>query len=721
MLSALPRPAENVDAREPRGEQLPGATDHPQVSSLRPQLGRLALMAAPLPCPDEGPEDPEEAAASTVINSSSMVARRGSATPCRPLKPMTSPTSTVSTAFPLKLLMDGGSEWQSRSTARRRTRGERSRYLREISQVRDKTSFLLWPTNKYVEAFHFWLSITLTYTFLVSPFQVAFLPVTPPAVFVLNRVVDVCLICDMWLQVFLAYQIDETSSRSPGLWVTNLSKIRRRYLKGWFIIDLIGLLSGVSEVLEMFAPSGKGTQAVRFARMVRLVRVLGMARSNGSSKQRLKSWIAERSTFVMSELVRWVVQLMLTAHMVACVWGYLAVLQEELPDSQSWLTAVETSKNIHIPRDSPMEMYLVSLYWAFTTLLTIGYGDITATTKIEFAVVTIIMVVGATAWTIFMATACAVVTAMDADRLHHGMDMERLERMCTDQKFPVDLTRRLRNFLARSRRMQRRAEQQHLMSRMSPALQSEVTVHTTERFLRQVPFLEGVEEGFVSLVAEALQMHIFPPREWIVPGDLAAHVKSVVGANQPSYMTSESVEPSTVVATKGLLDPLHCPHLTMLESGIAVRRVILCRGSCWHDDFILHEGFFRDFQVAQSLVYCTVYTIDRKTFFAALKTAPYPVATAAIRDSALALAMTRLMTRAAELAPQHSFQIVESVNAVRCRVGTDEEQETTSLFSKLSTLEEKLEARQVAVEKKLEELLGLMSTVVSHDKAPKTC
>lgn len=583
---------------------------------------------------------------------------------------------------------------------------------------------MLWPTNKYVEAWQIWLSLTLTYTFLVSPFQVAFLPVTPPAVFALNRVVDVCLICDMWLQLFMAYQIDETSSRSPGLWVTNLRKIRRRYLKGWFIIDLVGLLSGVSEVLEMFAPSGKGTQAVRFARMVRLVRVLGMARSNGSSKQRLKSWIAERSTFVMSELVRWVVQLMLTAHMVACVWGYLAVLQEELPEPQSWLTAVEAAKNIQISRDSPMEMYLVSPYWAFTTLLTIGYGDITAMTKIEFAVVTVIMVVGATAWTIFMATACAVVTAMDADRLHHGMDMERLERMCTDQKFPEDLTRRLRTFLARSRRMQRRAEQQQLMSRMSPALQSEVTVHMTERFLLQVPFLDGVEEGFVSLVAEALQMHIFPPKEWIVPGDLVAHVKSVVGANRPSYRASESaetVEPSTVVATKGMLDPLHCPHLTMLESGIAVRRVILCRGSCWHEDFILHEGLFRDYQVAQSLVYCTVYTIDRKTFFAALKTAPYPAARAAIRDSGLALAMNRLMIRASELAPQHSFQIVESVNAVMCRVATHEEQETTNLFSKLSALEEKFEVRQVAVEKKLEELLGLMSTMVSHHKAPTSC
>lgn len=600
-----------------------------------------------------------------------------------------------------------------------------SRRVTEIRQVRNKTNFLIWPTNKYVEAWQIWLNLSLAYTFLVTPFQVAFLQETPLAIFILNRLVDASLLFDMWQQMFLAYQIDETSSRSPGLWVTNLSKIRSRYLQGWFIIDLIGLLSGVSEVVEMFVSSGKGTQAVRFARTVRLVRVLGMARSAGGSSEtraRFKTIIAERTSFVMSELFRWVLELMMTAHIVACVLGYLVQLQEDGPETRSWLKAVEAAKGIEIGRNEPGSMYMVSLYWAFTTLLTIGYGDVTATTNLEFVVCTIIMVVGATAWTIFMASACAVVTAMDADRLQHGMDMEKLERMCKDQGLPVDLTRRLRNFLVRSRRMARLAEHQELMNRMSPALQSEVAVHTTERFLRQVEFLDGVEDGFIIMIAEALRIHIFPPKEWIVPGDLAANVKTVVCEQlkivRPSgraSITGTGVAKSSSVATKGMLDPHHCPHLTILEGGIAVRRVIQCPGSCWHEDFVLSEPYLRDTQVAQSLVYCTVYTLDRRTFLAALKMDPYPLANAAIREAAQRLALTRLVIRAAELAPQHQFNFFKSIDAVKrggsLTIKTKEQDLFGGILSHLEAMEERLLSQQAETNKRLEALSTRQATV----------
>jgi hypothetical protein len=583
---------------------------------------------------------------------------------------------------------------------------EWSRRLREIREVRRKTGFLLWPTNKHVELWQLWLSCTLVYTFVMSPFQVAFLPSTPWPIFAINRMIDLCLICDMSLQFFLAYQIDETHSRSPGLWITNLSQIRQRYLRGWFAIDLISLLSGISEIMEFLAPLGKSTQVVRFARTIRLVRTLGMARSSGSSRQRLRLWLAEQASFVVSEMARWVAQLMLTAHMVACVWGFVAQVQEDdESEARSWLTAVESSKGIQIPRDSPLEMYVLCLYWAFTTLLTIGYGDITPVTQIEFATVTVVMVVGATAWTIFMASVCAVMTSLDADRLQHGLDLEHLEKICTDQMLPVDLTRRLRAFLARSRRMKRRAEQQQLMSRMSPALQSEMTMHMTERLLVRVPFFRGVEPGFVSAIAEALHMQIFPPKEWIAPPELAKHV--VVAHETDS---------------KAFLDSQHCPRLTLLETGIAVRGGLLCAGSCWHQDFMLEEPLWRDLELAQSLVYCSIYTMDRQTCLAAASKGLYPLAEKAVKNATLSLALSRLMVRASKLAPQRNYQLSECVKVLRG------ERSAEKLPSALpgptpNDAEQRLErllAMLVTAEQRTGSLIELLATALAHRERPTT-
>lgn len=74
----------------------------------------------------------------------------------------------------------------------------------------------------------------------------------------------------------------------------------------------------------------------------------------------------------VSRLVKIVMTIMLVTHMVGCFW-YLIGLSSE----SGWVSRyglMLSPKNVQ---------YVASMYWAFSTLTTVGYGDISAGTPQE--------------------------------------------------------------------------------------------------------------------------------------------------------------------------------------------------------------------------------------------------------------------------------------------------------------------------------------------------
>ena len=110
------------------------------------------------------------------------------------------------------------------------------------------------PHSRFAQRWDLITILAILYTATVTPFEVGFLPDGIWALFGINRAVDLVFAIDIGINFFMAYR--ERPDRG-GQWIFDNHKIIRRYLRGWFAIDVITTMTIVQpRVVARFKPTG---------------------------------------------------------------------------------------------------------------------------------------------------------------------------------------------------------------------------------------------------------------------------------------------------------------------------------------------------------------------------------------------------------------------------------------------------------------------------------
>ena len=160
---------------------------------------------------------------------------------------------------------------------------------------------------------------------------------------------------------------------------------------GWFWIDAPSSLP--VELITIFAPPGaeenKELSFLRFLRMFRLLRLLRLLK--------VDVYVAKvednfEVNLISLRILGMVFRLMFIVHILGCFWFYIAVQSVEAGADISWAISYNDGAAIEGTVDV---QYLYSVYWALTTLTTVGYGDIIPQNDVERAYCLFAMLVGA--------------------------------------------------------------------------------------------------------------------------------------------------------------------------------------------------------------------------------------------------------------------------------------------------------------------------------------
>lgn len=270
--------------------------------------------------------------------------------------------------------------------------------------------YLLSPSSPYLYVWNIIIALLLVYTATLMPYRIAFQePVYFDSFTIFETVVDFIFIKDIFVNFVTSFRTD------AGDYERNLWRVMLSYIKSWFFIDVLSSFPmGIIEYTQGLDPSSSANKANRLARLARLPRLYKLLRILRISKlsrvykgspfyERIEDWFDVNGRFL--RFFKSIMSIFLFVHFFACFFYFAAKIEGMSADT--WIFQMGYQDK------TEGELYLASFYWAFTTIATVGYGDIHAFTEVEMVVCIIAMAVGVGVYSMIISSITSLLSSID--------------------------------------------------------------------------------------------------------------------------------------------------------------------------------------------------------------------------------------------------------------------------------------------------------------------
>ncbi|KAL6438576.1 hypothetical protein ACFW04_004559 [Cataglyphis niger] len=430
-----------------------------------------------------------------------------------------------------------------------------------------------------------WIILLLVmYTAIFTPYVAAFVlsdteynsrknkKYSDDPIVIIDLIVDVTFIVDILINFRTTFvnSNDEVVSH-PG-------KIAVHYLKGWFIIDLVAAIP--FDLLLVGSDTDETTTLIGLLKTARLLRLVRVARK-----------IDRYSEYGAAVLLLLMATFALIAHWMACIW--YAIGNAERPTLKSkvgWLDILANDTHqfyFHNNTGGPSikSRYITALYFTFSSLTSVGFGNVAPNTDAEKIFTIVVMLIGSLMYASIFGNVSAIIQRLYSGTARYHTQMLRVREFIRFHQIPNPLRQRLEEYFQHAWTYTNGIDMNSVLKGFPECLQADICLHLNRNLLNNCRAFEGASPGCLRALSLKFKTTHAPPGDTLVHrGDVLTSLYFI------SRGSIEILKDDIVMAILGKDDIFGenpCIYPTVGKSSCNVRALTYCDLHKIHRDDLL--------------------------------------------------------------------------------------------------------------------------------------
>uniref|UniRef100_UPI00398EA683 voltage-gated inwardly rectifying potassium channel KCNH7-like n=1 Tax=Pristiophorus japonicus TaxID=55135 RepID=UPI00398EA683 len=367
-----------------------------------------------------------------------------------------------------------------------------------------------------------WLILLLViYTAIFTPYSAAFLlndreeqkrrecGYSCSPLNVVDLIVDIMFIIDILINFRTTYvnQNEEVVSQP--------AKIAIHYFKGWFLIDMVAAIP--FDLLIFGSGSDETTTLIGLLKTARLLRLVRVARK-----------LDRYSEYGAAVLMLLMCIFALIAHWLACIWYAIGNVERPfLRHKIGWLDSlghqIEKRYNDSDAGSGPSikDKYVTALYFTFSSLTSVGFGNVSPNTNSEKIFSICVMLIGSLMYASIFGNVSAIIQRLYSGTARYHMQMLRVKEFIRFHQIPNPLRQRLEEYFQHAWTYTNGIDMNMVLKGFPECLQADICLHLNQALLQNCKAFKGASKGCLRALAMKFKTTHAPPGDTLVhSGDI---------------------------------------------------------------------------------------------------------------------------------------------------------------------------------------------------------
>uniref|UniRef100_A0A9W3HH96 Potassium/sodium hyperpolarization-activated cyclic nucleotide-gated channel 3 n=1 Tax=Camelus bactrianus TaxID=9837 RepID=A0A9W3HH96_CAMBA len=199
--------------------------------------------------------------------------------------------------------------------------------------------------------------------------------------------------------------------------------------------------------------------------------------------------------------------MLLLCHWDGCLQFLVPMLQDFPPDC--WVSIN------HMVNHSWGRQYSHALFKAMSHMLCIGYGQQAPVGMPDVWLTMLSMIVGATCYAMFIGHATALIQSLDSSRRQYQEKYKQVEQYMSFHKLPADTRQRIHEYYEH-RYQGKMFDEESILGELSEPLREEIINFTCRGLVAHMPLFAHADPSFVTAVLTKLRFEVFQPGDLVV-------------------------------------------------------------------------------------------------------------------------------------------------------------------------------------------------------------